>query len=183
MAGGVTTLGSTGEGEMLHLSSDQSPKFLRVSMGKIWPSYRLRIIRNHKDPQLANQWNGIHQRFLNTAHLIFGSRDKINSKIYLLFAHHHRPPGAATGLCAGTVVGAAVGVVPALFTFGLSIPVGAALGGVENGVDPKASKRGRTRGTRRPWKRMEMFVLKKEIFVENSAFQWKSDKKASNLDL
>ena len=79
----------------------------------------------------------------------------MNSKIYLMLAScnsmffgsyidfpdapmfhhlHHRPPGAATGLCAGTVVGAAVGVVPALFTFGLSIPVGAALGGVENGV-------------------------------------------------
>ena len=95
----------------------------------------------------------------------------MNSKIYLMLAScnsmffgsyidfpdapmfhhlHHRPPGAATGLCAGTVVGAAVGVVPALFTFGLSIPVGAALGGVENGVKRKASKRGRTGETCRP---------------------------------
>ncbi len=49
-------------------------------------------------------------------------------------------PGAATGLCAGTVVGAAVGVVPALFTFGLSIPVGAALGGVENGGETQKFK-------------------------------------------
>merc|ERR1712087_1094583 len=30
--------------------------------------------------------------------------------------------GAATGLVAGGVIGAVVGVVPALFTFGLSIP-------------------------------------------------------------
>lgn len=30
---------------------------------------------------------------------------------------------------AGTVVGGAIGVLPALFTFGLSIPVGAAIGG------------------------------------------------------
>jgi len=36
--------------------------------------------------------------------------------------------GAATGFFAGGALGAAVGVVPALFTFGLSIPVGAALG-------------------------------------------------------
>lgn len=37
--------------------------------------------------------------------------------------------GGATGLTAGAVVGAALGVVPAIFTFGLSIPLGAAIGG------------------------------------------------------
>lgn len=37
--------------------------------------------------------------------------------------------GATTGLLAGGALGAAVGVVPAIFTFGLSIPVCAALGG------------------------------------------------------
>merc|ERR1712176_167939 len=37
--------------------------------------------------------------------------------------------GAATGLLAGGALGAAVGVVPAIFTFGLSIPLCAALGG------------------------------------------------------
>jgi len=35
---------------------------------------------------------------------------------------------AATGLAAGTFVGAAVGIIPAIFTFGLSIPIGAAIG-------------------------------------------------------
>merc|ERR1711920_243833 len=34
----------------------------------------------------------------------------------------------ATGLVAGGVAGAAIGVVPAIFTFGLSIPIGAAIG-------------------------------------------------------
>merc|ERR1711972_1232362 len=34
------------------------------------------------------------------------------------------------GLAAGAGIGAAVGVVPAFFTFGLSIPVGALMGGV-----------------------------------------------------
>jgi len=38
--------------------------------------------------------------------------------------------GGATGLVAGGTIGAACGVVPAIFTFGLSIPIGAALGGV-----------------------------------------------------
>jgi hypothetical protein len=33
------------------------------------------------------------------------------------------------GLATGATVGAAIGLVPAIFTFGLSIPVGAALGG------------------------------------------------------
>jgi hypothetical protein len=37
--------------------------------------------------------------------------------------------GGAAGLTTGTVIGAACGVVPAFFTFGLSIPIGAALGG------------------------------------------------------
>lgn len=37
--------------------------------------------------------------------------------------------GAATGLMAGSAMGAAVGLVPALFTFGLSIPICAAVGG------------------------------------------------------
>jgi len=37
--------------------------------------------------------------------------------------------GAATGLAAGGTIGAAIGVIPALFTFGLSIPVGAMIGG------------------------------------------------------
>lgn len=37
--------------------------------------------------------------------------------------------GGATGLAAGGAIGAAVGVIPALFTFGLSIPIGAAIGG------------------------------------------------------
>eukprot|EP00928_Gymnodinium_smaydae_P028593 TRINITY_DN2176_c0_g1_i1.p1 TRINITY_DN2176_c0_g1~~TRINITY_DN2176_c0_g1_i1.p1 ORF type:complete len:362 (-),score=66.61 TRINITY_DN2176_c0_g1_i1:174-1259(-) len=37
--------------------------------------------------------------------------------------------GAATGLAAGGVVGAVVGLVPAVFTFGLSVPIGAAIGG------------------------------------------------------
>lgn len=37
--------------------------------------------------------------------------------------------GGATGLVSGGLVGATLGLVPALFTFGLSIPVGAALGG------------------------------------------------------
>jgi hypothetical protein len=37
--------------------------------------------------------------------------------------------GGAVGLASGTVIGAAVGVVPALFTFGLSIPIGAMIGG------------------------------------------------------
>jgi len=37
--------------------------------------------------------------------------------------------GGAVGLTAGVVVGGAIGVVPALFTFGLSIPIGAAIGG------------------------------------------------------
>mmetsp|Transcript_114078 Transcript_114078/g.368529 ORF Transcript_114078/g.368529 Transcript_114078/m.368529 type:complete len:99 (+) Transcript_114078:254-550(+) len=36
--------------------------------------------------------------------------------------------GGATGLVSGGVLGAAVGVLPAVFTFGLSIPVCAALG-------------------------------------------------------
>mmetsp|Transcript_5916 Transcript_5916/g.13192 ORF Transcript_5916/g.13192 Transcript_5916/m.13192 type:complete len:337 (-) Transcript_5916:393-1403(-) len=36
--------------------------------------------------------------------------------------------GGAAGLLAGGASGAALGVIPALFTFGLSIPVGAALG-------------------------------------------------------
>merc|ERR1712080_734990 len=37
--------------------------------------------------------------------------------------------GGAFGLASGIVTGAAAGIVPALFTFGLSIPAGAALGG------------------------------------------------------
>merc|ERR1712046_374223 len=37
--------------------------------------------------------------------------------------------GGLMGLTAGAGVGAAVGVVPAIFTFGLSIPVGAFIGG------------------------------------------------------
>merc|ERR1719203_2600589 len=37
--------------------------------------------------------------------------------------------GAGAGLLAGGAAGAAVGLVPALFTFGLSIPVGAVIGG------------------------------------------------------
>lgn len=37
--------------------------------------------------------------------------------------------GGAFGLASGMVVGGAAGVVPAIFTFGLSIPVGATLGG------------------------------------------------------
>eukprot|EP00441_Pelagodinium_beii_P027901 CAMPEP_0197655006 /NCGR_PEP_ID=MMETSP1338-20131121/39192_1 /TAXON_ID=43686 ORGANISM="Pelagodinium beii, Strain RCC1491" /NCGR_SAMPLE_ID=MMETSP1338 /ASSEMBLY_ACC=CAM_ASM_000754 /LENGTH=330 /DNA_ID=CAMNT_0043230565 /DNA_START=39 /DNA_END=1031 /DNA_ORIENTATION=- len=37
--------------------------------------------------------------------------------------------GAITGLTAGAAMGAAVGLVPAIFTFGLSIPIGAAIGG------------------------------------------------------
>jgi len=38
--------------------------------------------------------------------------------------------GGAFGLTSGVVVGSAAGVVPALFTFGLSIPAGAAIGGI-----------------------------------------------------
>merc|ERR1712187_132000 len=37
--------------------------------------------------------------------------------------------GGSTGLATGATIGAAVGVVPAIFTLGLSIPVGAAIGG------------------------------------------------------
>jgi len=37
--------------------------------------------------------------------------------------------GGATGLAAGSTIGAVVGLVPAIFTFGLSIPIGAAIGG------------------------------------------------------
>jgi hypothetical protein len=37
--------------------------------------------------------------------------------------------GGFAGLTTGTVIGAACGVVPALFTFGLSIPIGAVVGG------------------------------------------------------
>eukprot|EP00441_Pelagodinium_beii_P040301 CAMPEP_0197635874 /NCGR_PEP_ID=MMETSP1338-20131121/11566_1 /TAXON_ID=43686 ORGANISM="Pelagodinium beii, Strain RCC1491" /NCGR_SAMPLE_ID=MMETSP1338 /ASSEMBLY_ACC=CAM_ASM_000754 /LENGTH=354 /DNA_ID=CAMNT_0043208007 /DNA_START=12 /DNA_END=1076 /DNA_ORIENTATION=+ len=37
--------------------------------------------------------------------------------------------GAATGACIGGSVGALVGLVPAVFTFGLSIPIGAVVGG------------------------------------------------------
>merc|ERR1712045_695236 len=37
--------------------------------------------------------------------------------------------GGAFGLASGVVVGSAAGVVPALFTFGLSIPAGAVVGG------------------------------------------------------
>jgi len=37
--------------------------------------------------------------------------------------------GGLAGLATGTMAGAAIGLVPALFTFGLSIPVGAAIGG------------------------------------------------------
>merc|ERR1711865_784848 len=36
--------------------------------------------------------------------------------------------GGATGFVAGGAFGAALGIVPAMFTFGLSIPIGAALG-------------------------------------------------------
>lgn len=38
--------------------------------------------------------------------------------------------GGATGLATGSVIGAACGVPAAFFTFGLSIPIGAAMGGV-----------------------------------------------------
>jgi len=38
--------------------------------------------------------------------------------------------GGAFGLASGVVVGSAAGVVPALFTFGLSIPAGAAIDGI-----------------------------------------------------
>jgi len=37
--------------------------------------------------------------------------------------------GGAVGLFGGAGLGAAIGVVPAIFTFGLSIPIGAAIGG------------------------------------------------------
>merc|ERR1719265_2003976 len=37
--------------------------------------------------------------------------------------------GASAGLVAGGTIGAIVGFIPAIFTFGLSIPVGAAVGG------------------------------------------------------
>jgi len=37
--------------------------------------------------------------------------------------------GGAAATCTGAAMGAAAGVLPALFTFGLSIPVGAAVGG------------------------------------------------------
>merc|ERR1712072_1029567 len=37
--------------------------------------------------------------------------------------------GGATGLVTGGAFGAACGAVPAIFTFGLSIPIGAAVGG------------------------------------------------------
>merc|ERR1719384_1834751 len=37
--------------------------------------------------------------------------------------------GAATGLATGGTIGAAMGLVPAIFTFGLSVPVFAAVGG------------------------------------------------------
>jgi len=37
--------------------------------------------------------------------------------------------GGAAGLMTGGALGAAVGVIPAFFTFGLSIPIGAAIGG------------------------------------------------------
>jgi len=37
--------------------------------------------------------------------------------------------GGAVGLATGGIAGAAIGVVPAIFTFGLSIPIGAAIGG------------------------------------------------------
>lgn len=36
--------------------------------------------------------------------------------------------GGVAGLATGTIIGVAVGFVPALFTFGLSIPIGAAIG-------------------------------------------------------
>jgi len=39
------------------------------------------------------------------------------------------PVGGAVGACTGTVAGGIVGLVPALFTFGLSIPVCAVIGG------------------------------------------------------
>lgn len=52
-------------------------------------------------------------------------------------SHHHYHLGCAPSPMvrtqAGTVVGAAVGVLPALFTFGLSIPLGAAIGGGAGG--------------------------------------------------
>merc|ERR1712136_299789 len=37
--------------------------------------------------------------------------------------------GGGAGLVSGSVIGAACGLIPAVFTFGLSIPIGAALGG------------------------------------------------------
>jgi len=37
--------------------------------------------------------------------------------------------GGAVGMASGTLIGATVGLVPAIFTFGLSIPIGAAIGG------------------------------------------------------
>eukprot|EP00933_Yihiella_yeosuensis_P059669 TRINITY_DN6121_c1_g1_i1.p1 TRINITY_DN6121_c1_g1~~TRINITY_DN6121_c1_g1_i1.p1 ORF type:complete len:360 (-),score=90.62 TRINITY_DN6121_c1_g1_i1:301-1380(-) len=37
--------------------------------------------------------------------------------------------GGVTGLATGSAIGAAVGILPAFFTFGLSIPIGAAMGG------------------------------------------------------
>merc|ERR1719499_1428417 len=37
--------------------------------------------------------------------------------------------GAGAGLLAGGAAGAAIGILPALFTFGLSIPIGAVIGG------------------------------------------------------
>merc|ERR1719343_791729 len=37
--------------------------------------------------------------------------------------------GGAAGLASGGLLGAACGLVPAVFTFGLSIPIGAAIGG------------------------------------------------------
>ena len=37
--------------------------------------------------------------------------------------------GGVGGLCLGATAGAALGLLPALFTFGLSIPFGAVIGG------------------------------------------------------
>ena len=48
--------------------------------------------------------------------------------------------GAATGMLAGGAAGALVGVVPALFTFGLSIPIGA-MSSAAARVSDKASHR------------------------------------------
>jgi len=121
--------------QVLYCSVTKGALHIKAKFGDFLVLVKVKVYDLGETPVLATAINALQNTKARAAVATVGIRDAVTPKVQVTAASAASGAVAlgigagSAGLVAGGAVGAAIGVVPAVFTFGLSIPIGAVMGG------------------------------------------------------